>query len=321
MSLPPFAAGSISLGLSAVGSTGGAVSTGVDVMSRLAQEAVAAVESGFDGVTLSEHHGGFPNYLPSPLAVAGGLLGKLSRGWAVAAPAILPLRAPLPVAEDLAWLSALYPGRVGAAFVPGYQKRDFDLLGVDFESRHTAFWAGLSQLVGAFRPTGPLSDDPALAAGRDVPLLAGVGGPTGARRAARLGLGLLVTSLRGSAEVRTLTDQFRADGGTGPTVLIRRVHVGESPPEGFDASMSDWRPQSDGSATWLSAAEGALVTGSADEVAHALTAAQAESGCDALNLRLDVHAARPEVALEQIEVLSASVLPAVRAAATQREPV
>jgi alkanesulfonate monooxygenase SsuD/methylene tetrahydromethanopterin reductase-like flavin-dependent oxidoreductase (luciferase family) len=302
----PFAPGSVSLGLTPVGGTV------AQIVPRLVEDAAAAVEAGFDGVTLSEHHGGLPHYLSSPMAVAAGLLARLPRGWAAAAPSILPLRPPAIVAEDLAWQAALYPGRVAAGFVAGYHERDFDLVGADFNGRRAAFWAGLEHLADAFRGVSRLESDTAVAAARGLPVLAGVGGPLGVRRGARLGVGLLLTSLRRPAEVAPLIDAYRAAGGPGAVVLIRRVHVGPGSTSGLDAGLANWRSGADASASWLSADRDALVCGPTEAVAQQLAEALAVSGADALNLRIDAYPTRPDLVPRQVAELGAMVLPLLR---------
>lgn len=310
MTAEPFAPRSIALGLSPVGESGRAVVT------RLADEARAAEEAGFDGVTLSEHHAGFAHYLPSPLVVAAQLLPLLGRAWAAACPAILPLRRPIIVAEDLAWVNAVHPGRVGAGFVAGYQKQDFDVVGVDFETRDQAFWAGLEDIVtalGTGPDVSPIKADPAIAdlAGRGIPLLAGVGGRGGVRRAARVAVGLLLTSLRTPDEAGQLVRAYTEAGGSKPAVLIRRVHVGADA-VGFGASTAAWLSRSD-APSWLNAADTALINGTPDEVASGLVSAVRASGCGALNLRLDAYTGDPSAVAGQIAALGADVLPRVRA--------
>jgi alkanesulfonate monooxygenase SsuD/methylene tetrahydromethanopterin reductase-like flavin-dependent oxidoreductase (luciferase family) len=305
----PLGPGTISLGLSAVGETGSAI------VNRLTDDATAAVEAGFAGITLSEHHGGFPHYVPSPQMLAGVLLARLPRGWACAAPAILPLRTAVTVAEDLAWLEAAYPGRVGAGFVPGYQEADFTAVGVDFASRSEAFWAALETLTSALgkdTTPSPLKDDPAIAelGERSVPLVAGVSGAVGARRAARLGVGLLIMGLRPPEEAAKLVAVHRRAGNTGPIVLIRRVHVGTDV-GGFAASMSHWAGRSDAPA-WLTADDTSLITGSAEQIAERLVQAVQASGCSGLNLRLDTYTHDPSRVADQITALGAEVLPRVR---------
>lgn len=313
----PLGPATISLGLSA------RAGTGREVVDGLVGDAVAAVEAGFDGVTLSEHHGGFPHYVPAPVLLSGVLLSRMPRGFACAAPSVLPLRTPVTVAEDLAWLDAAYPDRVGAGFVPGYQQGDFDLVGVPFEDRRAAFWDGLAAVAGALGrgPTpSPVAEDPAVAGlhPRSVPLLAGVGGPVGVRRAARLGAGLVVTSLRPAAEAAALVGTYREAGGRGSVVLIRRVHVGDGA-AGFATSMAAWDGRS-GGADWLRPSDDALATGSASEVAASLVEAVRTSGCSALNLRLDTYGHDPGQVLRQVELLGAEVLPTVRDALARPRP-
>jgi len=302
----PFAPGSVSLGLTPVGRSV------TRIVPQLVEDAAAAIEAGFDGVTLSEHHGGLPHYLSSPIAVAAGLLAQLPRGWAAAAPSILPLRPAAIVAEDLAWHAALYPGRVAAGFAPGYHRRDFDLVGADFDGRQSTFWAGIQQLAIIFRGVSPLEPDAAITAARGLPVLAGVGGPVGVRRSARLGVGLLLTSLRPPAEVAPLVAAYRSAGGPGPVVLIRRVHVGTRPTDGFEAGLANWRSGADASAGWLSADTDALVSGPSEVVAGRLAEALAVSGADALNLRIDAYLTRPDLVPAQVAELGAAVLPLLR---------
>jgi alkanesulfonate monooxygenase SsuD/methylene tetrahydromethanopterin reductase-like flavin-dependent oxidoreductase (luciferase family) len=305
----PFADGTISLGLSAVGSLGS------EIVGRLVADARAAVGAGFDGVTISEHHGGFPAYVPSPMLVAAVLLGQLDRGFACAGPSVLPLRTPITAAEDLAWLAAAYPGRVGAGFVAGYHERDFALVGVEYAGRQRAFWDGLVSVVSALGPNSSLSADPAIAelasGGRQVEIVAGVGGPVGVRRAAQSGAGVLLMSLSAPHEAASLVRQYLNAQGSGPVVLIRRVDL-DGTVAGLPASMSSWRSAADDH-DWLRASDGAVAGGPAELVAKLLVEAVRVSGARALNLRLDAYAADPAQVRPQIERLGSDVLPLVRA--------
>jgi len=230
----PLGRKSIALGLHP---SSGEASAAIQLLRR---QAAAAEAGGFDGVTLSEHHGGFPNYLPVPALLSGHLLASTGSVWAAPCPAILTLRSRVATVEELAWLAAAYPRRVGAGFVSGYQQRDFTIyeLGDRFAARRTHFAGALPWVTAALRGEvdGPLSLDPAIAALRaaPVPVLSGVGGPRGAAAAARAGAGLLLTSAVAGAQARALIRVFRGAGGTAPCHLIRRVWLGEVP-----ASISD----------------------------------------------------------------------------------
>lgn len=312
MARRPFDAGSVSLGLAA------REATARSITAQLIDDARVAFVNGFDGVTLSEHHAGFPGYVPNPLLLAGVLLGATDGGWACPGPSILPLRRPVLVAEDLAWLDAAFPDRVGAGFVPGYQQDDFTAAGVDFEPRRAAFWTALDTVVtalGAGTSPSPIQRDAAVRelATRGLPLLAGVSGRVGARKAAHSRVGLLLSSLRSPEEAGRLVRAYRDAGGGRPVVLIRRVHVG-GVAAGFAPSMAQWTSRS-GSAPWLAPADEALIAGSPDAVASALIAHVERSGCTALNLRLDAYTGDTDdgaAVADQIAMLGRDVLPAVR---------
>src|SRR5437870_11136035 len=89
------------------------------IVVELRVQAALACTHGFDGVMTSEHHGGFHGYLPNPLQAAGWCLEAMNAGWAAPAPLLLPLRPPALVAEEIAWLAARFPGRVGLGVASG----------------------------------------------------------------------------------------------------------------------------------------------------------------------------------------------------------
>src|SRR3954465_13920006 len=110
----PFAPGSVSLRLYPHGDL-----PATRIVDVLREQAAASAAIGFDGVMTSEHHGGFAGYLPNPLQVAGWLLEAMPSGWAAPCPLLLPLRPPALVAEEVAWLAARFPGRVGVGLAAG----------------------------------------------------------------------------------------------------------------------------------------------------------------------------------------------------------
>ena len=81
-----------------------------------------------------------------------------------------------------------------------------------------------------------------------VPVLSAAMGFTAVRRAARLGAGLLFDSLSTPERCRELIDDYRAAGGTGPCVLIRRAWVGEPPRERLDDQIDVYRSYSSSAA-------------------------------------------------------------------------
>lgn len=278
----PLAPGTVSVGLHPGEGTAGQI---VDDLLSLAR---AADTSGFDGVTLSEHHGGHPGYLPVPLVMATCLLASLPRAWVAACPTILPLRDVPALVEEVAWAAACWPGRIGLGVVPGYQERDFELTGRPFDSRRGRFNADLPRLTAALagRPEGALADDPAVAAlsFSPVPVVSGVGGPIGARHAAAAGAGLLITSLTPPVQGRTLVDIYREAGGRGPVVLIRRLWIGRLP-AGAAGPLERYRAAGLPNPPGAEAGLAQVAQGRTEEVVDRLAADADACRADVLNLR------------------------------------
>jgi alkanesulfonate monooxygenase SsuD/methylene tetrahydromethanopterin reductase-like flavin-dependent oxidoreductase (luciferase family) len=96
----------------------------------LIERVVAAERVGFSGVTVSEHHAGFPRYVPQPLLVSNWLLGVTRSLWSGPCPCLLHLRSPVLVAKELAWTAARYPGRLGVPLASGFAESDYGFLGL-----------------------------------------------------------------------------------------------------------------------------------------------------------------------------------------------
>src|SRR5262249_40700683 len=105
--------------------------TAPEIIAELCHQARLATERGFDGVMTSEHHGGLPGYLPNPLQLTGFILVETDRGAAAPCPLVLPLRPTAMVAEEIAWLDARHPGRVGLGVAAGALPSDFAAMGLD----------------------------------------------------------------------------------------------------------------------------------------------------------------------------------------------
>ena len=155
----PFACGSVSLRLYPHNDL-----PAPRVIAELCHQAHMAADAGFDGIMTSEHHGGFPGYLPNPLQVVGFILEDSPVGWAAACPLLLPLRPAAMVAEEVAWLAARHPGRVGLGVAAGALPLDFEVMGMRATSAAAAFKADLPRLVAMLegRDLGRLGGDPAL---------------------------------------------------------------------------------------------------------------------------------------------------------------
>ena len=221
----PFAPGSVSMRLYPHNEL-----PATEVVAELCAQSRLALEGGFDGIMTSEHHGGFPGYLPNPQHVTSFILDGYPVGWAAASPLLLPLRPTALVAEETAWLAARHPGRVGLGVAAGALTLDFEAMGVDSATAPARFAAELPRVVAmlAGRHLGRLAGDPALArcAAHPVPVLSAAVSPTAARRAARAGAGLLMEGMSDIERLTRLTSAYDQAGGSGAKVLIRRVWLG-----------------------------------------------------------------------------------------------
>jgi alkanesulfonate monooxygenase SsuD/methylene tetrahydromethanopterin reductase-like flavin-dependent oxidoreductase (luciferase family) len=309
--MPPFAPGSVSLRLYPHLDLPPAA-----IVDELRLQATLAAEHGFDGVMTSEHHGGFAGYLPNPLQAAGWCLEAMASGWAAPCPLLLPLRPTALVAEEVAWLAARFPGRVGVGVASGALRDDFDIMRVSMDDLTARFAGGLADLVGMLDGTGPreLAGDPAVAACADhpVPVLSAAMGFTAVRRAATLGAGVLFDSLSTPERCRELTDTYRAAGGAGSCVLIRRAWVGDPPRERLDDQVDVYRGYSSSAAMQHWGSDEVVGARDGGAVADQLRDVMRRAGADALNLRVHVPGVAPQDAREQIERLGQEVLGKIR---------
>jgi alkanesulfonate monooxygenase SsuD/methylene tetrahydromethanopterin reductase-like flavin-dependent oxidoreductase (luciferase family) len=294
------------------------------IVTELRVQATLAVAHGFDGVMTSEHHGGFAGYLPNPLQVAGWCLDAMPHGWAAPCPLLLPLRPAALVAEEVAWLAARFPDRVGIGVASGALPADFEIMGLTMEDLTDRFTSGLERLVGFLhgREPGALAGDPAVGACAQapVPIVSAAMGFTAVRRAARLGIGLLFDSLSTPPRCRELTDAYRDAGGTGPCILIRRAWLGEPPRNEVEQQLDRYRSYTPrgAQAHWgddelAGAADARIVAG---QLADAVSVA----GADALNVRVHVPGVTLDAARAQIAGLGDEVVPMVRTALSGTRP-
>jgi alkanesulfonate monooxygenase SsuD/methylene tetrahydromethanopterin reductase-like flavin-dependent oxidoreductase (luciferase family) len=287
------------------------------VVSNLREQALLAEEAGFDGCMTSEHHGGFPNYLPNPLLAASWLLEATAQIWAAPCPLVLPLRPTSQVVEDVAWLHHRFPGRVGVGVCRGALPVDFELAGVPFDELFPRYRDALPELAAALRgeAQGPLGREPAVAALRpgDIPLVCATQAMRSAARAARLGLGLLFDSLQSLERTRAVADAYREAGGEGPCILIRRVWIGPPPTANMAAQMDRYRGYVPAAATATWSPDDGLIAGdTGEEVAARVHTAMAVAACDTINLRVFLAGLTANQVADQIARHGAETLPSLR---------
>ncbi len=272
------------------------------------------LSNGFDGVMTSEHHGGFAGYMAQPLLMASLVLAGQTTGWAAAAPLLLPLRSVALVAEEVAWLQAHYPGRVGLGVAAGALPLDFEVAGVNQADAIARFKADLPRLVCMLRgqDLGALEGDPALRACRHdpVPVLSAAVSNVAAVRAARCGAGLLMEGMSTPARLARLTRAFEESGGTGAKVLIRRVWLGDVSAGLVDRQRAVYESYSAGATSF--GEDQTIVSDEPDELAERLAAAARETGADALNLRIQLPGMSSAQVREQIVQIGSTVVASLK---------
>lgn len=304
----PFAPGSVSLRLYPHNEL-----PAPEVVEELRAQARAAEAAGFDGVMVSEHHGGFAGYLPNPIQTAGFLLDATEHMWVAPCPVLLPLRPAALVAEEIAWLAARHPGRVGLGVAAGALPLDFAVMDLHLADAVPRFKADLPRVVAMLRGAdlGALEGDPALQRGAAEPVtvLSAAVSPAAGRRAASVGAGILLESMSTPERQRSVCDAFVAAGGTGPRVAIRRVWMGAPPTGAIDAQRAVYESYSPDATRAHWAETNTLAADEGDGLAKLLRASIEVVNADALNLRVHMPGLEPGAIREQIALLGAEVIP------------
>jgi alkanesulfonate monooxygenase SsuD/methylene tetrahydromethanopterin reductase-like flavin-dependent oxidoreductase (luciferase family) len=303
----PFAPGSISMRLYPHNELGAA-----DVISEICLQAGLALANGFDGVMTSEHHGGFAGYMCNPLQMTSFILEDHEQGWAAPSPMVLPLRPTAQVAEEVAWLNARHPGRVGLGVCAGALPLDFEAMDVPLSEAVPRFKAALPEIVDMLRGRNlrGLDGDQALQLGATapIPVLSAAASTTAARRAAGCGAGILMEGMSTVERLTSFCAAYDEAGGTQSKVLIRRVWLGEPLTELVEKQRAVYQSYSSGSF----AADQTLTTTDPAAMADTLHQTMVEVGADAINLRIHLPGISADDARRQIMALTEDVVPRLR---------
>jgi alkanesulfonate monooxygenase SsuD/methylene tetrahydromethanopterin reductase-like flavin-dependent oxidoreductase (luciferase family) len=280
-----------------------------DRLTEVMGQAVLADEVGFDGFVLSEHHARvLPGYQPIPTTVIGWVLARTNSIWGAPCPTLLLLRPTLLVVEELAWLAAAFPDRVGAGFAAGWSEKEFALVDQTPDRLAERFERELRRAALPLRghDLGELNDD---AVDRlqqhPIPVLSAVSSLVASRRAARLGVGILLPSHLPVESTRRLVDAYLAAGGRGPRVINRRVWVGNPPDDMSRRQLAGYRPPSGDQ-------EEVVLSGDARDIADHVASFLLSTGAQSTILRVHLHGTTTAEARAQIELIGAELLPALR---------
>jgi len=169
-----------------------------------------AEDMGLQSAWFTEHHLFEDGYLPQPLTFLAAVAARTRRitiGTAVLLGALRP--APL-VAEEVAVVDQISGGRLELGIGAGYSPREYELYDRDLSHRYGLTDAAVAE-IRRLLDDGVVTPPPAQ---RPFPIWLGYQGPQGARRAGRLGVGLLSLDQR-------LLEPYReglVEGGYDPAV-------------------------------------------------------------------------------------------------------
>lgn len=284
------------------------------IVEEMCRQGKEGLEAGFDGVMTSEHHGGVGGYTPNPLQMAGFILEETDKGWAAPCPLLLPLRPVALVAEEVSWLDARHPGRVGLGVASGAMALDFEAMGLDVADAGRVFKEQLPAIVDMLhgRELGRLEGDRALQrrSWNPIRVLSAAVSPPAARRAALCGAGILLEGMSPPERLLQLCEAFDDAGGTQPKILIRRVWLGSAQSDLVESQRRFYRG---GSSEGLPPDQ-TVTTPDPLEMASLLVDLLRSTRSDGLNLRIHLPGMPPAAVREQIAGLASDVVPVVRRA-------
>jgi alkanesulfonate monooxygenase SsuD/methylene tetrahydromethanopterin reductase-like flavin-dependent oxidoreductase (luciferase family) len=142
---------------------------------------------GIDSIWVTEHHFFDDGYLPQPLTMAAAIAARTDRVRIGTAVVLAPLRSAVQIAEEAAIVDLISGGRLVLGLGAGYVKPEFEAYGADLAQRFDTTDARIVE-VRRLLDEGGVTPPPVQ---RPFPIWAGYLGPIGARRAGRLGVGLL----------------------------------------------------------------------------------------------------------------------------------
>jgi alkanesulfonate monooxygenase SsuD/methylene tetrahydromethanopterin reductase-like flavin-dependent oxidoreductase (luciferase family) len=200
-----------------------------DFIAEVLAEGRAADAAGFDVCLVPDHHRGPAASVVAPLALCAALAAITERMRVGPGVLVLPVHAPLHVAEQVTLIDQISRGRAVLGVGTGYQEEDFAAFGMDRSQRGPRFEAALTEIGRLLGEAGALHPVPVQRP--RPPIWVGAWSAVGLRRAARLGDGWIADPVRSVTEVRAMAERYReACGATpGDVVLMREAWVDGEP--------------------------------------------------------------------------------------------
>jgi alkanesulfonate monooxygenase SsuD/methylene tetrahydromethanopterin reductase-like flavin-dependent oxidoreductase (luciferase family) len=238
-----------------------------EVYGRALDLVVEAERLGAASVWFSEHHLFSDGYLPQPLTFAAAAAARTTRMRIGTAVLLAALRPAALVAEEAAVIDQISGGRLELGIGAGYSVPEYELYNADITKRYglaDAAVAEIRRLLDDGIVTPPAAQNP-------FPIWLGYQGPQGAKRAGRLGVGLLSLD-------RALLDPYReglVEGGHDPATArtggMLDIIVADDPEAAFEWILPHYAHQ-------LNSYRAAAVTGSGRDAPKEITVEKLRSG-------------------------------------------
>jgi alkanesulfonate monooxygenase SsuD/methylene tetrahydromethanopterin reductase-like flavin-dependent oxidoreductase (luciferase family) len=116
----------------------------------MVEQAVLADELGYTGYWIGEHHFTRHGIVGNSLTMAAYIAARTTRLRLGSAVVILPLHNPVRVAEEMAMVDILSNGRLDVGIGSGYQRLEFNGLGVDIAESRARFAESLDAILTAW---------------------------------------------------------------------------------------------------------------------------------------------------------------------------
>ena len=120
-------------------------------------EAIEADRLGFHSAWIGEHHFSTLGVLSCPDLALAFIAARTQRIRLAPAVTVLPLHHPIRVAEQWASLDLMSGGRVDFAAGRGYDRREYEPLGADFDNNQSVFEEGMDIVCRLWNADGPIS--------------------------------------------------------------------------------------------------------------------------------------------------------------------
>ncbi|MBT97292.1 MAG: hypothetical protein CL902_01525 [Dehalococcoidia bacterium] len=117
--------------------------TDVEVYEDILRGAELAEELGFDSVWIAEHAFSEHSIISSPHSLLAAIAARTKRVQIGVGCSIVPWHSPLRLAQDIATIDIISGGRVALGVGRGYQKREFDIYGIDIAESRERFIEGM----------------------------------------------------------------------------------------------------------------------------------------------------------------------------------